>query len=283
MGKLRDSIGEMSCASFHCGFISFKNRLFTCGVGADFRLGHDNETTYYEPTFVQSLSEVKCARVECVEDRTFVTTKYGAVLMFGVEPVTRTTYRKPFVFEFLRTHRIYQVCGAKDFTVALGVQAKGGNVQQPQVETDPNVNIQLSAGAGNNRTNAQFGGIPQPPMVPLDANPGFNSFAKPLPSVPAFPNQFGGPPPNQNNGAPPNPYAMNNNFGGGFGGPPPPPGPPNGGFGGNQNNGFGGGAPPQFQNNFGGPPPGPPNPNQFQNNFGAPQFNNSRPPPPTTR
>ena len=172
--KLKDSIGEMSCASFHCGFISFKNKLYTCGVGNAYRLGHENEETYYEPTFVQSLSEVKCARVECVEDRTFVTTKYGAVLMFGVEPVTRTTYKKPFVFEFLRTHRIYQVCGAKDFTVALGVQAKE-QVQAPQVETDPNVNIQLSEAAGNNATNSRFGGgMVQPPMVPLDANPGFN-------------------------------------------------------------------------------------------------------------
>jgi len=269
--KLKDSIGEMSCASFHCGFISFKNRLYTCGVGADYRLGHDNEQTCWEPTLVQSLSEVKCARVECVEDRTFITTKYGAVLMFGVEPVTRTTYRKPFVFEFLRTHRIYQVCGAKDFTVALGVQAKE-QVQQPQVESDPNVNIQLSAAAGNNATNSQFGGMAQPPMVPLDANPGFNQS---LPPVPSFPNQFG-PPPN-NNGGLPNPYAMNNNFGGnngfgnsGFGGPPPPgpPGPP--------------GPPPPsnaFGNNngFGGPPPN----NQFQNNFGMPQFNQNRPPPPT--
>ncbi len=38
--KLNDSIGEMSCALFHCAFISFKNKLYTCDVGNDFRLGH---------------------------------------------------------------------------------------------------------------------------------------------------------------------------------------------------------------------------------------------------
>merc|ERR1712241_1143235 len=104
-----------------------------------------------------------------------------------------------------------------------------------------------------------FGGKAQPPMVPLDANPGFNQA---LPPVPSFPNNQFGPPPN-NNGGLPNPYAMNNNgFGNsGFGGPPPPgppgpPGPPP------PSNGFGN------NNGFGGPPPS----NQFQNNFAMPQF-----------
>eukprot|EP01083_Nonionella_stella_P025521 70254_1 len=41
-----------------------------------------------------------------------------------------------FVFESLRTHRIYQICGAKDVTVALGVQAKE-QVILPNVESDP--------------------------------------------------------------------------------------------------------------------------------------------------
>eukprot|EP01083_Nonionella_stella_P271286 919223_1 len=278
--KLNDSIGEMSCASFHCGFISFKNKLYTCGVGNDYRLGHENENTYYEPTYVQNLSQVKCARVECVEDRTFITTKYGAVLMFGVEPVTRTIYKKPFVFEFLRTHRIYQVCGAKDFTIALGVQAKE-QVLQPNVESDQNYNNDMKMGnnyndytntAANtiNQTNVignnakintvinpefvqssyqqqqqQHTGLPQlnssgtgpPPMVPLDAHPGFTNMAKPLPEVVPASNPYQS---NNNNnisgnnnlpGQLPNPFAANNGFAGNGAfsnrfGPPPPPGPP---------------------------------------------------------
>lgn len=261
---VQDSIGEMSTASFHAGFVSFKNKLYTCGVGADYRLGHENEETIYEPAFVQSLSQVKCARVECVEDRTFVITKYGAVLMFGVEPVSRKAYKKPFVFEFLRTHRIYQVCGAKDFTVALGVQGKE-QVLQPNVESDVAEDMKMDF----NRQQSAFGNVPPPnvglpqmnssavgppPMVPIDANPQFNNLARPLPDVvPAGPNPYGsqlGQLPNpfaNNNGfqPPPNPYANNN-----MNGPPPfghqQPPPPQ--FGGPpQFNGFGSGPPPTTQ------------------------------------
>ena len=278
---LNDSIGEMSTASFHAGFISFRNKLYTCGVGADYRLGHENEETIYEPAFVENLSQVKCARVECVEDRTFVITKYGAVLMFGMEPVTRTTYKKPFVFEFLRTHRIYQVCGAKDFTVALGVQGKE-QVLQPNVESDAASDMKMdeySSNMANGFGNgppmqrvpsgyAQSGGLPQlnssavgpPPMVPIDANPTFNNLARPLPDVvPASPPTYG-----SQLGQLPNPYANSNNNG--FGQPPPPQ------FGGNNN-----GPPPFGNNGFNHPPPP-----QFG---GPPQFNGfqGRPPPPSTQ
>merc|ERR1719400_261955 len=101
--------------------------------------------------------------------------------------------------------------------------------------------------------------VSPPPMVPLDANPGFKNMAKPLPDVVPVSNPYDN---NNNNeqslpGQLPNPYAMNNQFGG----PPPPQfngGPPQ----------FGGPPPPQF----GGPPP------QFngrppQFNGGPPQFN----------
>lgn len=52
--------------------------------GADFRLRHGNELTYYEPVLVDALNDVKCCRVKCVENRTFIITKYGAVIIFDV-------------------------------------------------------------------------------------------------------------------------------------------------------------------------------------------------------
>eukprot|EP01084_Bolivina_argentea_P174110 301585_1 len=121
---INESIGEISLGQFHAGFISLKGKLFTCGVGVDYRLGHGTEETKFVPTLVQSLKDVKCVRVECVQDRTFVITKYGAVIMFGVEPVTKQIYKVPHILENLRSHRIYQICGTKECTVALGVKSK---------------------------------------------------------------------------------------------------------------------------------------------------------------
>ncbi|ETO10698.1 hypothetical protein RFI_26679 [Reticulomyxa filosa] len=48
----------------------------------------------------------------------------GCVLMWGFEPVTDMVHTTPKIFEYMRPYRIYQICGAKDFTVALGVHAK---------------------------------------------------------------------------------------------------------------------------------------------------------------
>ena len=150
-------IGELSCGPFHCGFIDNKGLIYTVGVGADYRLGHLNEETLYKAKLVESMKDNKCVRIECVEDRTFIITKYGCVVMWGVEPVTEMVHATPYVYEYLRTHRIYQVCGGKDHTIALGVQAKD-NVQKPIIDVDESMvgdmrqrktNIQLNSTIAN--------------------------------------------------------------------------------------------------------------------------------------
>lgn len=119
-----EDIGEISAGAFHSGYITMKGQLFTCGVGSDYRLGHGNTDTVYEPKAVESLADVQLVRVECVDDRTFAITKYGCALMWGCEPVTHMVHTAPFVYEYMRPFRIYQIIGTKDFTVALGVHAK---------------------------------------------------------------------------------------------------------------------------------------------------------------
>jgi len=143
-----EPIGEISAGSFHSAFISQKGQIYTCGVGTDFRLGHGNEDTIYEPKLIESLNEIKCVRVECVEDRTFAITKAGCALMWGVEPVSEMVHTAPFVYEYMRPYRIYQICGAKDFTVALGVHAKEP-VPKPEIEAQDDVRMKKTYQALN--------------------------------------------------------------------------------------------------------------------------------------
>lgn len=45
-------------------------------------------------------------------------------MIFGVEAVTEMVHVGPYIYEYLRAHGIYEICGGKDHTIALGVQAK---------------------------------------------------------------------------------------------------------------------------------------------------------------
>eukprot|EP01084_Bolivina_argentea_P008280 15497_1 len=216
---LNELIGEISCGPFHCGFISFKNKLFTCGVGKNYRLGHNNENNYYKPTLVENLLNVKCVRVECVGDRTYVITKYGAVLMFGVEPVTQIIYKKPFVFEFLTTHRIYQICGTKDFTIALGVKTKD-EIIKPNIESDHNIDVDTKMGDYNynnsmytavktiNKQNViegkqKINTVINPQYAQSSGLYSMNNMAKPLPDIVPVTHSYNNN--NNNNNAPPPP------------------------------------------------------------------------------
>lgn len=117
-------IADMSTGPFHAALLTRQGEVFTFGVGADYRLGHGTEDTEWLPRQVEVLKDDPIVRIECVEDRTFAITKFGCVLMWGFEPVTDMVYTTPKIFEYMRPYRIYQICGSKDFTVALGVHAK---------------------------------------------------------------------------------------------------------------------------------------------------------------
>ena len=69
-------------------------------------------------------SSHKVVRIECGNSGTFAITNHGCVLFFGMESVSEKIYRLPFVLEYLREYRVYQLCCALDFTVALGVKSK---------------------------------------------------------------------------------------------------------------------------------------------------------------
>jgi len=304
-----EAIGEISAGSFHSGYIDMKGKVYTCGVGTDYRLGHGNEETVYVPKIVDTLSEVELVRIECIEDRSFAITKYGCVLMWGCEPVTHMVHTAPFVYEYMRPFRIYQIVGTKDFTVALGVHAKQP-VPRPDIEAEDNTySVTKKTNALNNtimnvintghtigtdkgfQAKGVFGGMIQVEKQELIKG-------QPPPGPP--PSQFGGsqmmmgsqmnmggPPP----GPPPNfvPMQMQGsmmNMNGPPQGPPPngfgympPPnmgmqGPPNGFVPPppNQNNGF--------NMNMNGPPQGPPpnfNPPPMQ--FQAAQQLQMPPPP----
>jgi len=53
--------------------------------------------------------------------------------MWGAEPVTGVLHAQPFVYEYMRPYRIYQICGGKDFNLALGVHARDP-VPKPDLE-----------------------------------------------------------------------------------------------------------------------------------------------------
>ena len=127
-------IQEISAGSFHSGFIDLKGKVYTCGVGKDFRLGHGNEKTVFEPMQVKAVADAKIVRIECVHDHTFVISKQGCVMMWGHEPVTTMVHSLPFIYEYMRHYRIYQVVGTKDFTIALGVHSKTP-VARPKVKS----------------------------------------------------------------------------------------------------------------------------------------------------
>eukprot|EP01084_Bolivina_argentea_P052584 96594_1 len=170
-----DRIGEISAGQYHSGFIATNGKVYTTGLGKDYRLGHQNEETIYKPKLVEILKEVKCARIECLNDRTFVITKYGALLMFGVEPITKKIYSKPLVFNELATYRIYQICGGNDFCVALGVRARQ-LVNMPDIDVGHGFHIQLDADTH------QIPQISQIPQFPALALPQFNALPPIIPA-----------------------------------------------------------------------------------------------------
>jgi len=113
-----------SAGSMHAGFVDTEGAVFTCGVGADFRLGHGDKETLWDAKQVESCKEIAVCQIECVDSRTFVITPQGNLVMWGKEPVSGRTHSGPFLYEYLNAYRIYDICGAQDFCVAIGIRAK---------------------------------------------------------------------------------------------------------------------------------------------------------------
>jgi len=135
-----------SAGSFHSGFVDTEGHVYTCGVGADFRLGHGDKETLWEPRLVDSCKNIQVCQIECVDARTFVITPQGNLIMWGKEPVTGRTHSGPFLYEYLNAYRIYDICGASDFCVAIGIRAKEPipkpNVDNVSVDAmNPNVQV----------------------------------------------------------------------------------------------------------------------------------------------
>ena len=99
-------------------------------------IGHGHEEDCYRPTCIASLaSACKVVKIECSKNRTYVITNFGCVLTFGAENSNnKICHKTPFVIEYLLPWRIYQIAGAKDYTVAVGVENKGGLVPKPKFD-----------------------------------------------------------------------------------------------------------------------------------------------------
>jgi hypothetical protein len=255
---------DMSIGPYHVAFLSRVGEVYTAGVGTDYRLGHGDEETVWIPKKVESLNDVKVVRVECVEDRTFAITNHGCVLMWGVETVNGMVHTAPFVYEYMRPFRIYQVTGAKDFTVALGVQAKTP-VPKPDIDAydDPRakrthkamvgeitdvLGVSDKVGGAGFAVTQVMGGFVQVAQTVPDGRPPPGPMAGMM-GMGMGPSMRGGPPPMGMGGPPPMGSAM------GFApmGMPPPPG----GMGGPPPMGMGMGMPPMGYG-MGGAPIGPP-------------------------
>ena len=135
-----------SAGSFHSGFVDTEGIVYTCGVGADHRLGHGNKETIWEPKKVEACKNIQVCQIECVDSRTFVITPQGNLIMWGKEPVTGRTHSGPFLYEYLNAYRMYDICGAADFCVAIGIRAKEP-IPKPKVDNvsvdamNPNVQV----------------------------------------------------------------------------------------------------------------------------------------------
>ena len=135
-----------SAGSFHAGFVDTEGAVFTCGVGADFRLGHGDKETIWEPKRVDAIKNIQVCQIEAVDSRTFVITPQGNLIMWGKEPVSGRTHSGPFLYEYLNAYRMYDICGAQDFCVAIGIRAKEPipkpNIDNVSVDAmNPNVQV----------------------------------------------------------------------------------------------------------------------------------------------
>merc|ERR1719361_2914233 len=135
-----------SAGSMHAGFVDTEGAVYTCGVGADHRLGHGNKDTIWEPKKVDACKNIQVCQIEAVDSRTFVITPQGNLIMWGKEPVTGRTHSGPFLYEYLNAYRMYDICGAQDFCVAIGIRSKEP-IPKPKVDNvsvdvmNPNVQV----------------------------------------------------------------------------------------------------------------------------------------------
>ena len=113
-----------SAGSFHSGFVDINGNVYTCGIGLDYRLGHGDQDTLYEPKLVKACEKLKVCQIECVESRTFVITTDGDLVSWGKDPIDGRINKLPFIYNYLQNHRIYDICAAKDFVVAIAVNKK---------------------------------------------------------------------------------------------------------------------------------------------------------------
>ncbi len=81
-------IVRVSAGNYHSGFVDVHGRVYTCGYGYDYRLGHAecDAEILYKPRMVTALQRVKAREIECVDKRTYVITTGGHLILFGKEP-----------------------------------------------------------------------------------------------------------------------------------------------------------------------------------------------------
>jgi len=105
-----------------------------------------NKDTIWEPKKVEACKNIQVCQIEAVDSRTFVITPQGNLIMWGKEPVTGRTHSGPFLYEYLSAYRMYDICGAQDFCVAIGIRAKEP-IPKPKVDNvsvdamNPNVQV----------------------------------------------------------------------------------------------------------------------------------------------
>ena len=202
--------------------------------------------------------------------------------MWGKEPVSGRTHPGPFLYEYLNAYRIYDICGAQDFCVAIGIRAKEP-IPKPKIDNESvdSMNPNAQQSSMNQLIGDVIGNY-----HPLGQQLGFNvdnvignflSVSKTVKDNPQQQQQQQGIP-----GPPMNAPPMNVVYGGAQGGSPPQ----NVVFGGSQINMGGyaqsqyGGSQMNMNNNMGGPPPNAVygGGNQMNNNMNS--MNGNAPPPP---
>ena len=125
--KHLSKIVKVSAATFHSGFVDINGRVFTCGVGNDYRLGHGSCDTLFDPKMVDAVSNMKIRQIECVDSRTYVITTAGHLVVWGREPMNGKVHQTPFHYNQLNDFRIFNVNGSKDFCVINGVPMHDDN------------------------------------------------------------------------------------------------------------------------------------------------------------
>ncbi len=80
-----------SAGSFHGGFVDTEGIVCTCGIGADFRLGHGDKETVWELKVVDSCKNIQIYQLEAIDSRTFIITPQNNLIIWGKEHVTCCT------------------------------------------------------------------------------------------------------------------------------------------------------------------------------------------------